>query len=406
MNVAKKVIKQILLIYLTTTGIFLAIFFALWYEKLYKELITNNSAELRDKHRTIVLSVINSKFIPLEQTCKGIANVSELKFAILDDKKIFCSDLSIKGEIQTINFQKHLKIYQNKILFSAPMNSSNFYLQNDNGKIDMQEDELQENTLRTIIEGKDISKELLAIRFKVLSCALLAFLGIALISYFLVKIALKPLEDKIKTLNSFIKDFTHEINTPLSVILLSIERIEQQNKDIDEVKFKRMKIAAKTLSQVYSDLIFYTFPEKVENEEANINMKALITERLEYFKLFFEQKKISLDYELDETSSLFANVAKIKKMLDNLISNAIKYNKKGGNIFISLKDNCLKIKDSGFGIEEKNLKHIFDRYARFNNDQGGFGIGLSLVQTICKEYHIKISCTSTLNVGSEFVLEW
>lgn len=67
-------------------------------------------------------------------------------------------------------------------------------------------------------------------------------------------------------------------------------------------------------------------------------------------------------------------------MIDNLISNAIKYNKKGGVISIILKANFLSIADTGCGISKSNLNHIFERYTRFNKDQGGFGIGLSLVK--------------------------
>ena len=206
-------------------------------------------------------------------------------------------------------------------------------------------------------------------------------------------------------LNSFIKDFTHEINTPLSVILLSIEQLEKQQ-NIDTTKFARMKLAAKTLSQTYSDLIFLTFPDTISNEEEHIVMKEAIRERLKYFRLFFERKQIALSVDLQGDSTILASKSKINKMLDNLISNAIKYNKKGGFVSVNLKGRALSIKDSGYGIDEKNLTKIFERYARFNSDQGGFGIGLSLVKSICKEYHIEISCYSKLGEGSEFVLKW
>ena len=251
-----------------------------------------------------------------------------------------------------------------------------------------------------------MSEDLFFIRLKVLLGALASFALIGFVGYFLVRVALKPLESKITMLNSFIKDFTHEINTPLSVILLSIEQLEKQYKNLDETKFARMKVAAKTLSQTYTDLIFLTFPDTIPNEESEISFKSAVSERLEYFKLFFEQKKLNLSVNLKGDAKIFANKSKINKMLDNLISNAIKYNKKGGSIVVTLDSKALSIKDSGYGIDEKNLAKIFERYARFNNDQGGFGIGLSLVKSICKEYGIEIRCYSTLGEGSEFVLRW
>ncbi|NDJ27808.1 sensor histidine kinase [Campylobacter sp. MIT 12-8780] len=406
MTEAKWVIRSILSLYLVTTGIFLLIFFVLWYQKLYEELVNVKTSGLKDAHRTIVLSVINSKYTPITQACKDISSVSSLKFAILDEKQILCSSLDFTPKDLNVSVRTR-GIYKNKAFYIAAMDSTSYYLQKgDDRKEDFERESIQDGALRTFVVGEDVGEDLVLIRSKVLAGALFSFLLIALVSYFLVKIAIKPLENKIKTLNSFIKDFTHEINTPLSVILLSIERLEQQKNVLDEVKFKRMKLAAKTLSQTYSDLIFYTFPDTISNEEEKIDMKELVSERLEYFKLFFEQKKLDLSVELEANNFLVASKSKINKMFDNLLNNAIKYNKKGGFIQVKLKDNTLSIKDSGCGIDEENVKKIFDRYARFNKDQGGFGIGLSLVQDICKEYKITIKCHSKLREGTEFVLSW
>ena len=401
---AKWVSRWILLIYLSTMGVFLGVLFTLWYEKLYDELLFDKTAKLKDTHRTIVLSVVNSRYTPINQVCKDISSVSNIKFAIIDAKNNpLCSTL----ELEPFNMQTSLKnrgVYKGVVFYTRIMRSSAYFLGGEDEQDELEEEQIQESLLRTVIQGDDISEELFLIRFKILLYALSSFLLISLISYLLVKIALKPLESKITTLNSFIKDFTHEINTPLSVILLSIEQLEKQQ--LDNTKFGRIKLAAKTLSQTYSDLIFLTFPDTISNEEQKLVIKELVKERLEYFKLFFEQKKLILSVDLKGEASLMANKSKINKMLDNLISNAIKYNKKGGSITVRLDGQSLSIKDSGYGIDEKNLTKIFERYARFNKDQGGFGIGLSLVKSICKEYNIEISCSSKLGEGSEFVLKW
>lgn len=497
MSEAKWVTRSILLIYLTTTGIFLAIFFVLWYDKLYDELVVEKSRALRDTHRTIVLSVLNARYTPLKQSCQDISNASNIKFALIDSESVLCSTLSFElenAEIKALDEDRYRGkfrgIYKNSVYYTGLMRTSGYFLgradfgdearefvefpskedekkeQNNtqkkgekalnlsqNSSTDESEkngfekefnekdilDEkhalherrdfyerqarkehhlatqnkkhlappaaFQKGYLYTFIEGENVSQDLLLIRLQVLLSALASFALIALVSRFLVKIALKPLESKITMLNSFIKDFTHEINTPLSVILLSIEQLEKQQ-NIDTTKFARMKLAAKTLSQTYSDLIFLTFPDTISNEEERIVMKEAIRERLEYFRLFFERKQIALSVDLQGDSTILASKSKINKMLDNLISNAIKYNKKGGFVSVNLKGRALSIKDSGYGIDEKNLTKIFERYARFNSDQGGFGIGLSLVKSICKEYHIEISCHSKLGEGSEFVLKW
>lgn len=395
---AKKVIWQILLIYLTTTGIFLTIFFSIWYEKLYEDLILIKGENLREIRRTIVVNIANNRFVPLEENAANIAKSARVQFAIFDKERAFFNNLDLNYTQAKIRL-KGRGVSEGRVFFMAPMSLSEYYLGQTKGYVENDEG------LKILIQGEDVSRDLLLIKLKVLSFALFAFGILALIAYILVKISLKPMEEKIKTLNRFIKDSTHEINTPLSVILMSIEQLERQNLE-QSAKFLRIKLAAKTLHQIYSDLVFYNFSHTLPNEKESFDLGVLIKERVEYFRLFFEQKKLCLKLDLNIHSLFFANKNQISKLIDNLLSNAIKYNKKGGEIAIILKENSLVIKDSGCGISKENLMHIFERYARFNEDQGGFGIGLSLVKKICEKNDILISCESKEGEGSAFRLEW
>ncbi|MCR2098979.1 sensor histidine kinase [Campylobacter upsaliensis] len=395
---AKKVIWQILLIYLTTTGIFLTIFFSIWYEKLYEDLILIKGENLREIRRTIVVNIANNRFVPLEENAANIAKSARVQFAIFDKERAFFNNLDLNYTQAKIRL-KGRGVSEGRVFFMAPMSLSEYYLGQTKGYVENDEG------LKILIQGEDVSRDLLLIKLKVLSFALFAFGILALIAYILVKISLKPMEEKIETLNRFIKDSTHEINTPLSVILMSIEQLERQNLE-QSAKFLRIKLAAKTLHQIYSDLVFYNFSHTLSNEKESFDLGVLIKERVEYFRLFFEQKKLCLKLDLNTHSLFFANKNQISKLIDNLLSNAIKYNKKGGEIAIILKENSLVIKDSGCGISKENLMHIFERYARFNEDQGGFGIGLSLVKKICEENDILISCESKEGEGSTFRLEW
>ncbi|EAK1590782.1 HAMP domain-containing histidine kinase [Campylobacter upsaliensis] len=395
---AKKVIWQILLIYLTTTGVFLTIFFSIWYEKLYEDLILIKGENLREIRRTIVVNIANNRFVPLEENAANIAKSARVQFAIFDKEKVFFDNLDLNYTQAKIRL-KGRGVSEGRVFFMAPMSLSEYYLGQTKERVENDEG------LKILIQGEDVSRDLLLIKLKVLSFALFAFGILALIAYILVKISLKPMEEKIETLNRFIKDSTHEINTPLSVILMSIEQLERQNLE-QSAKFLRIKLAAKTLHQIYSDLVFYNFSHTLSNEKESFDLGVLIKERVEYFRLFFEQKKLCLKLDLNTHSLFFANKNQISKLIDNLLSNTIKYNKKGGEIAIVLKENSLVIKDSGCGISKENLMHIFERYARFNEDQGGFGIGLSLVKKICEENDILISCESKEGEGSAFRLEW
>ncbi|MCR8687213.1 sensor histidine kinase, partial [Campylobacter sp. 1569] len=214
------------------------------------------------------------------------------------------------------------------------------------------------------------------------------------------------LEMRIRFLNNFIKDTTHEINTPISAILMSVESLERKN-NFEEIKaLKRVKIAALTLSHLYSDLTFLNFSQAYEAKKDWIFLKDLIKERMEYFKIFLEQKNINLELILENNGKIYANKEQFFKMFDNLINNAIKYNVKNGHIKIMLLEQRLIIEDSGCGIAKENLANIFERYSRFNENQGGFGIGLSLVDKICKEHNISVKVESELKKGTKFTLTW
>ena len=135
MSEAKWVTRSILLIYLTTTGVFLAIFFVLWYDKLYDELVVEKSRALRDTHRTIVLSVLNARYTPLKQSCQDISNASNIKFALIDSESVLCSTLSFElenAEIKALDEDRYKGkfrgIYKNSVYYTGLMRTSGYFL--------------------------------------------------------------------------------------------------------------------------------------------------------------------------------------------------------------------------------------------------------------------------------------
>lgn len=102
---AKKVIRQILLIYLTTTGIFLAIFFTLWYQKLYEELVVVKGTSLRENHRNIIINILNSRFVPMNESASNIAQSTGLKLLFLIKNKLFLIIWILILEKQRLNLR-------------------------------------------------------------------------------------------------------------------------------------------------------------------------------------------------------------------------------------------------------------------------------------------------------------
>ena len=105
----------------------------------------------------------------------------------------------------------------------------------------------------------------------------------------LVKIFLKPMNEYIKNLDMFIKDTTHEINTPISIILMSIETLKKDNLELEEQKkLERIKLASMQLSKIYSDLVAHNFPHSIESNNTKLQLDILLKERINFFTPFFK----------------------------------------------------------------------------------------------------------------------
>ncbi|MDN5095142.1 sensor histidine kinase [Aliarcobacter butzleri] len=221
---------------------------------------------------------------------------------------------------------------------------------------------------------------------------------ISLIGIYLAKLFLKPIKDERNKLNNFIKDTTHELNTPISAIMMSSE-----NENLSSKQIERIRYSANRLSEIYKDLT-YIFLENIEVKVAEeLELSKIIKEQIDSFEPIFSRKKLKIRIELEDTLYKM-NKDDFIRLFNNLFSNAIKYNKINGDIEVILKDKKLSIKDSGIGIDKNKIKDIFKRYYRATNQSGGFGLGLNIVNMICQTYKIKIEVESIENQGTTFII--
>ena len=243
--------------------------------------------------------------------------------------------------------------------------------------------------------------EIKEMKVNILFFFLIIYSLISLTGFYLAKLFLKPIKEEREKLNNFIRDTTHELNTPISAILMSTEKPQLSEKQIE-----RVRLSAKRVSEIYKDLT-YIFLQRSEERRIceNLSLDMLILEQLEYFEPLASKKRIKINSSL-ESFEYVINKDDAIRVVNNLISNAIKYNKVGGQIDISLKNRILKISDTGIGIEEEKLKDIYKRYYRATSEQGGFGIGLNIVSHICNKYNIKIDVESEKKLGTSFFLRF
>ena len=250
-----------------------------------------------------------------------------------------------------------------------------------------------------VAKKRDFSKlivNVVAILFVTISLVFLAIFSI-------IKQSEKPYKELNRYLENFMKDAMHELKTPMGVMLLNLDGLSA--KYSDNKMIKRAKSALKNMIVVYEDLEYFVKNHKTKATPQKINLSIFLKKRVEFFSDLLEAKKIEVDCIIKDEIYVKMSKLELSRVIDNTLSNAIKYSKNSTKIKIRLfkKGNkiYLIIKDQGRGI--KDTSKIFNRYYRGDKVSGGFGIGLNIVKTICDKEGIEIFVKSKEGVGSRFV---
>jgi len=222
------------------------------------------------------------------------------------------------------------------------------------------------------------------LRKQILLSNVFILIFLIIIAYVLGKMFLKPVRDTIKNLENFIRDATHEMNTPISVILTNIEMLKM--KKIESKEIQRIESSAKRLEKIFKDLTFVRLNHNRKKEIISVNLKDIINERVEMCKTFIENKKIKIIKECEDFV-VKADREDINRLIDNLLSNAVKYSPQDETVHLSIKNGVFCISNRG---EIKNLNKITEKFYRENKNEGGFGLGLYIVKKICENYGYKL----------------
>jgi signal transduction histidine kinase len=210
----------------------------------------------------------------------------------------------------------------------------------------------------------------------------------------------------------FIGNVSHELLTPISLLKNRFENL-LQNESINDEGIDKIASSLRTLDLLKKVINNLLMISKIENNQfANdepISIKGIITEILEDFEDRIDQKEIAVSDEADDFIFV-GNQTLIRIMINNLISNAIKYNIEKGKI--SLKTSLsnefylLTISDTGKGMTETQQSKIFERFTRISIEQEGQGLGLAIVDSIAKFHHIEIKVDSQVDSGTTFTVQF
>ncbi len=238
---------------------------------------------------------------------------------------------------------------------------------------------------------------------KILMILFAIVIFVFIVSVFFLRSFAKPFQEMNKQLDNFIKDSMHEINTPLSIINVNIDLYNRKN---EENKYmQRMKAATKVLSNIYDDMDYLIKHERLKYEKGEIDIKEFLEERVEYFSEVARMKNIMINKKLQECGTVYMNEKQLQRVIDNNISNAIKYSYENSSIDIALymKDKRCHLSFQDYGVGIKKTEKIFSRYYREDTSKGGFGIGLNIVKSIINKENIDIQIKSEPKKGTLFL---
>ena len=254
-----------------------------------------------------------------------------------------------------------------------------------------------------VAQSNLLSSALQTLKTTVFTAMIIAAIILAIIAWLLSKLFMKPVHQRVVQIERFINDVTHELNTPITSLSMASNQALKMGECTSKT-LNNISISTKQLYDIYRSLTYLNFSNTKEVSEV-LALDKILEKSVEYYSPLAEIKRIHFDTTLESTEFLMPE-AQATLLFGNLIGNAIKYSSVKSTITIRLHDKVLSIKDEGIGIEESKQKEIFDKFKRGTEYSGGFGVGLSIVKSICDEYGIGVSVESKVDSGTTFRLQF
>ena len=381
-NDEKKALRNFLFIYVTSTIFLVSVILYIYYKNELKMAQESCTMELKNSSMQIKAEILD-KYMKKKDFIPQKLSKENIRYALLDkDKNIIFSYLDEKFQI---DYSKNF--YENSFYnyFITTLDEENIPIK------------------YIVMESCQVVNDKNSIKILILIKLIISSIFIACVGYLLSKILLNPARKRVDSMDKFIKDSAHELNTPITVLMTSVSMLK--NGKNPEKMMKYILSSSKQISQIYNDIHFSAFNEINEDVFEEFDLKDLVAESVDYFN------DISVTKNIQINSNLFScyikmDKTKTQKLVNNLISNAIKYSYKESIIEVTLKDNILNVKDFGRGISVEEQKEIFKRYKRGNNNEGGFGIGLDIVKRICNEYNLLLNLQSQIAKETIFSIDF
>jgi len=209
---------------------------------------------------------------------------------------------------------------------------------------------------------------------------------------------------------SMLADISHELRTPITVIQGNVEGIMDGLYPADEARLKLIIEETQILSRLVEDLRTLALAESgaLRLKREPTNLAELIRDAVSGFESQAKEKEIRLEMSLDTEEDANIDPQRVREVLTNLLSNALRYTPRGGEIHVRLAETgsspqrsaTISIQDNGPGIESAVLPHVFDRFFK-SSDSGGMGLGLSIGKYLVEAHEGKIWAESEVGKGTK-----
>lgn len=256
------------------------------------------------------------------------------------------------------------------------------------------------------------AQNILMNRFLTIDSIILLFTIV--IAFLLTSKTLKPIKTNMHKQKRFIADASHELRTPITIIISGLE-VALSNKKLDlagakktlESSLDEMREFSK-LSNNLLDISRYDTPTKIEYKP--IAVDELIKSIVEKNKKLAEEKEIKIETKIDSPAVINGNKIELSRVFYNILDNAIKYTPPGGMIYLLDKvvsnKYLVTISDNGIGIPENIMDKIFDPFFQgdISRSSTGAGLGLTLAKKIIENHQGTISIKSQVNKGTDVII--
>jgi len=221
--------------------------------------------------------------------------------------------------------------------------------------------------------------------------------------YVLTSIIFAPKQQMEDALTMITNDIIHELNIPLSTIEANTSMLKKSLHD-DEKSLKRLQRiddASYRLKKLYNELVYTLEKEIHEIAKECFDLKTVVAERV----VFFQEQSRNTFEVIVPTYTIEVDKIGFEQMLDNILSNAMKYSSKETLISLTLEEDTLCIEDRGVGMSTSELLRVHERYFKGDENSKGVGIGLALVKRYCDSQNVQIQIQSEKDVGTSVSLD-